>query len=199
VIPLHALLVQNVRSLLLILLGVVGFVLLIACANVANLLLSRGALRGKEMAVRAALGARRLRLIRQSLTESLLLAAAGGVVGLLAGLSLTRILARLIPSDLSPDIRLDLRVLAFSASIAVLAVLVFGFIPAFISSRVNVGEALKEGGLQAGAGPGSHRLRAVLAVGEIALSLILLAGAGFWREVFCALAKLNSALIPTAF
>jgi putative ABC transport system permease protein len=196
VIPLHALLVQNVRSLLLILLGVVGFVLLIACANVSNLLLSRGVLRGREMAVRAALGARRLRLIRQSLTESLLLAAAGGVVGLLAGLSLTKILAQIIPSDLSPDIRLDLRVLAFSAAIAVLAVLVFGFVPAFIASRTNVGEALKEGGVQAGAGPASHRLRAVLAVGEIALSLILLAGAGLLARSFLRLSQVELGFDP---
>jgi putative ABC transport system permease protein len=196
VIPLHALLVQNVRSLLLILVGVVAFVLFIACANVANLLLSRGVLRSREMAVRAALGARRLRLIRQSLTESLLLAAAGGVVGLLAGLSLTRILAQLIPSDLSPDIHLDLRVLAFSTAIAVLAVLVFGFVPAFIASRTDVGEALKEGGVQAGAGPAAHRLRAILAAGEIALSLVLLAGAGLLARSFLRLSQVELGFDP---
>jgi len=195
-IPLHALLVQNVRSLLLILLGVVGFVLLIACANVANLLLSRGVLRGREMAVRAALGARRLRLIRQSLTESLLLAAAGGVVGLLAGLSLTKILGQLIPSALSPDIHLDLRVLAFSTAIAVLAVLVFGFVPAFVASRTDVGDALKEGGVQAGAGLAAHRLRAVLAAGEIALSLILLVGAGLLARSFLRLTQVELGFDP---
>jgi len=196
VIPLHALLVQNVRSLLLILLGVVGFVLLIACANVAHLLLSRGVLRGREMAVRAALGARRLRLIRQLLTEGLLLAAGGSVLGLLAGLWGTKILKQLIPSNLPSDIHLDLRILVFSLAIAILAVLVFGFVPAFVTSRTEVSEALKEGGLQAAASSATHQLRSLLSAGEIALSLILLVGAGLLARSFLRLTEVELGFDP---
>ncbi len=195
-IPLHELLVQNVRSLLLILLGAVGFVLLIACGNVANLLLSRGVLRAKEMAVRAALGARRVRLIRQLLTEGLLLAAAGGALGLLAGLWGTRLLEQLIPSSLPSGIHMDLRVLAFSAGVAMLAVLVFGLVPALMASRADAGEALKEGGSRAGASPAAHRLRSLMSAGEIALSLILLVGAGLLMRSFMRLTEVELGFDP---
>ncbi|MGH9403105.1 MAG: ABC transporter permease, partial [Terriglobia bacterium] len=196
VIPLHELLVHNVRSLLLILLGAVGFVLLIACANVANLQLSRGVVRGKEMAVRAALGARRTRLIRQLLTEGLLLAAAGSVLGLLAGLWGTKILKQLIPANLPSDIHFDLRILGFSAAIAVLAVLVFGLVPAMVASRTEVSEAIKEGGVRAGASPAAHRLRSLMSAGEIALSLILLVGAGLLARSFMRLTEVELGFDP---
>jgi len=184
VIPLHALLVENVRSLLLILLGAVGFVLLIACANVANLLLSRGAVRSKEMAVRTALGAGRARLIRQLLTESLMLAASAGLLGFLAGLCAVQLLMQLIPSNLPAEVHLDLRILGFAIGIAVIAVVFSGLIPALIASRPDLIETLKEGGVRAGASRGTHRLRSLLVAGEIALSLILLIGAGLLARSF---------------
>jgi predicted permease len=178
VIPLHQFLVHNVRSLLLILQGATGLVLLIACVNVANLLLSRGVVRSREMAVRVSLGARRARLIRQSLTEALLLTIGGAGLGGFVGFWATSILKQLVPPTLSVDIHLDLQILAFSTVTAALAVLVFGLGPAVIASRTDVSEALKEAGLRIRAGRRSHRLRSLLTTAEIALSLVLLVGAG---------------------
>jgi len=196
VIPLHDMLVQNVRSLLLILLGTVGFVLLIACANVANLLLSRSVVRSREIAVRAALGAGRLRLVRQLLTEGLLLAAIGGVLGSITGLWATKILRELIPATLPASVRLDPRIFGFSAAIITLASFLFGLIPALIASRADVNETLKEGGLRLGASAGTHRLRGMMSPGEIGLSLILLVGAGLLVRSFLRLTEVDLGFDP---
>jgi predicted permease len=196
VIPLHDMLVQNVRSLLLILLGTVGFVLLIACANVANLLLSRSVVRGREIAVRAALGAGRLRLVRQLLTEGLLLAAIGGVLGSITGLWATKILRELIPATLPASVRLDPRIFGFSAAIITLASFLFGLIPALIASRADVNETLKEGGLRLGASAGTNRLRGMMSAGEIGLSLILLVGAGLLVRSFLRLTEVDLGFDP---
>jgi len=168
---------------LLVLEGLVGLVLLIACANVASLLLARGAARRKEMAIRAALGAPRVRLVRELLLESLVLAAAGGVCGLLASVWLGRALVRFLPYDpanLSLSTRPDLRMLLFTAGITLLTALVFGLVPALQGSRVAPGAALKdETGAVAG-GHGHVRLRKALVGLQIALSTVLLTGAGLF-------------------
>jgi putative ABC transport system permease protein len=196
VIPLHELLVHNVRSLLMILLGTTGFVLLIACANVANLLLAQGVLRGRELAVRVALGAGRMRLLRQLLTEGLLLMVIGGVLGSVIGLWATKVLRQLIPATLPAEVRLDPRIFGFSAAIATLALLSFGLVPALIASRTDVNETLKEGGLRLWAGSETYRLRALMSAGEIALSLILLVGAGLLVRSFLRLTEVDLGFDP---
>lgn len=196
VIPLRELLVRNVRPLLLILLGAVGLVLLIACANVANLLLARAAVRGKEIAVRSALGAGRLRLVRQLFTESLLLAVMGGLLGFFAGLWTMQLLKRLIPPNLSSEISLDPRVFGFVIGIAALAVILFGLVPALVASRSEASEALKEGGIRTGGSRRARRLRNLLVVGEIALSLVLLTGAGLLARSFLRLTEVPLGFDP---
>ncbi len=172
-------LVVDVRRRLLILFAAVVVVLLIACGNVANLLLAHGAGRGREMAVRAALGARRLRLVRQLLTESLLLAlaaAAGGVVLAAAGV---RALVALAPPGVPrlDEAAIDLPVVAFAVALAVGASLLAGLFPAFRGSRARPGEMLREGG-RSGRDGSSDRLRSLLVTGEVALALVLLVAAG---------------------
>ena len=178
VIPLRQLLVGDSARLLLILLAAVGFILLIACANLANLLLARAAARSQEMTVRAALGAGRWRLVRQALSESLLLSIFGASLGLAAGLWAEKSMKQLIPPELPSGVSLDYRILAFVIVVSVFAVIFFGLIPAVIASRVDASEALKEGGAQAGLGRATHRLQGLLVIGETALALILLTGAG---------------------
>ncbi len=178
---------ERIQTLWL-LLGAVGFVLLIACVNVANLLLSKGAARQKEIAVRGALGATRRQVFLQFLTESMVLALMGGVLGVGLGMALLRALVALIPDGTLPseaNLSLDLPVLGVALLATMLAGLFFGCAPAWYASRVNPAESLKDGG-RTGTSSGSHKLRRALIVGEFALALSLLAGAGlaihsFWN------------------
>jgi predicted permease len=176
----------NVRGPLLMLFGAVGFLLLIVCVNVANLLLVRVAARAREMAVRTALGADRRHLIRQMLTESLLLAVAGGICGLLLGVWSMELLRVLLPADLprAAEISIDAGVIAFALAVSAAAGLAFGVLPAWRASAQNVNDALKAGSRSATAGKRSQRTQAALAISEACLSLVLVAGAGLLLHSF---------------
>jgi putative ABC transport system permease protein len=181
VIPLHAQVVRKVRSALLVLLGAVGFVLVIACVNVASLLLARAAGREREIAIRRALGATPIRLLRQLLTESMLLSAIGGVAGLLLAIAGKQLLLELEPPGYIPrasEVNLSAGVLAFTLGICFLAGIMFGIPPALRASRSGASGALNERSGTAAGGPRTRRLRSLLVVAEIALGLVLLIGAG---------------------
>jgi predicted permease len=194
--PMGPLLAGDLRTPLFILLGAVGFVLLIACANVANLLLVRAAGRGKEIAIRIAIGAGRRVIFRQLMTESLLLALAGGIGGVLVGAAGLRFLLALAPAELPrlpvPDMinvfsLLDGRVLTFAVAVSILTGSLFGLVPALQISRPDLNSALREGGSRTTAGTARQRTRSALVVAEIALSLVLLAGAALMIRTFLAL------------
>ena len=179
-----------------VLMCAVGCILLIACANVANLLLARAVARQKEIAIRRALGAGRWRIIRQFLTESIVLAMCGGILGAMLALWGTDLLVALAPANLPRlgEVRLDAGVLGYTLLISLGTGLLFGFAPAFQSARVGLNESLKEGGR--GSTGGRHRLRSGLVVSEIALALVLLIGAGLLIENFAQLLRVQPGFNP---
>jgi len=190
--PLRENMVANVRPALLLLLGAVGFVLLIACANVANLLFSRSVARQREIAVRAALGADRFRLVRQFLAESLLLGGAGGVLGCLAGFWAAKLLAAAYPGAI-PRLeapRLDPHVILFVLAVSFFSAILFGVFPAVQFSNVNLRGQLAEGGRTTGS-VARHRVRSSLVIGEVALAMVLLTGAGLLIRSLALLERVN--------
>ena len=185
--------VGSIRTPFLILLGAVALVLLIACANVANLLLARSTTRQKEIAIRSAMGALRTRLVRQLLTESVLLSLVGGIGGLLIAVFGIRILMTLTPPDIprTKEVSLDLWVLGFTLLMSLITGVIFGLAPALQASKTNINESLKEGGRSATSGSGTRRVSKVLVIGEIAISLMLLISAGLMIKSFLQLRAIN--------
>jgi putative ABC transport system permease protein len=197
IVSLRADLAGNVRTALLVLLGAVGFVFLIACANVASLQLARAASRRKEIAIRVALGAGRQRLLRQFLTESVLLSVLGGAVGLVLAFEALQGLLAWLPADLPrvSEIHLDARVLAFGLALSVLSGVLFGLAPAWHGAESRLAEAL-EGARGAGEERTSHRARNAFVVAETALAIVLLVGAGLLLRSFARLQQVNAGFNP---
>ena len=198
-VPLRDELLGDIRTGLYVLLGAVAFVLLIACANVANLLLARAAGRQKEIAIRGALGARPRRLIRQLLTESIVLSTAGGGLGLLVAVWGTELLVKMAPDTITRanEIGMDNRVLVFTLVISLLSGVVFGLVPALQTSKPDLNESLKEGGKASAVGMRSNRTHSVLVVSEMALALVLLIGAGLFVQSFRRLQVVDPGFDPT--
>jgi len=186
IVGLQEQMVQNVRPALILLLGAVSFVLLIGCVNVANLLLARSASRGREVAIRTSMGASRSRIVRQLLTESVLVSLTGGILGLLLASATLGPLLRISAGSVPPAfaVTLDRSVLIFTLVLSILTGLVFGLVPALRTAKLDLRETLNEGSRGSTTGPGQHRLRALLVATEIALAMLLLVGAGLLLRSF---------------
>jgi putative ABC transport system permease protein len=198
VLGLQEALVGDYRTMMLILMGAVGFVVLIACANLANLLLTAAARRQKEIAVRLSLGANRGRVVRQFLTESLLLAGLGGIAGLLIAFGAMTLINSILPSAIprTGSIGVDGRVLGFTSALTLIAGLLFGTLPALRASQTSLTETLKAGARSLSGSLSSHRLRATLIVSQVGLTVILLTGAGLMIKSFVRLQQTSLGFRP---
>ena len=199
--PLRDILVGDARSLLLTMAGAVGFVLLIACANVANLLLIRATGRKRELAIRAALGAGRGRIVRQLLAESILLSLIGGALGVMVGLVGVRALLAVNPGNMPSigqggSVDLDWRLLVFTIGISLLTGILFGLFPALTASRLDLNRSLKEGGNQQAAGFEESRARSVFVISQMSLAVVLLIGAALLIRTFLALRAVDAGFDP---